>query len=337
MTLLLTEENIKKIIFSSPKAIPEIVDLVERAFRDLAKGHMTLHPRVHVSYPPYQEGDGYASYERAMRFLPAILPGFEAAGFRFYSTFSPDGKGWTEQTEWIALLDYKDMTLQAFLSDHYIHEFRTSAPSGVAVRHLARSRHNQLGLFGTGRQAKGVLRTLCSEMKPKAVKVYGRNEQNRIQFAKEMEMELGIEIMPVSSPKQVVEEVDVVTAATKTEVPVLDGDWLEPGTTVISLARKELDEKTVLGANRIITGSVQQTLYDTPPRQPFAGLVEKGRISKERFEPFAEVVSGERPGRINDEELIVFVSPGMAMLDVAIASWLYKLARQMEIGQEIEI
>lgn len=335
MAIILNEKDIKTIIKNSPQATKEITNLVEKAFRELANEQMTVHPRVHVSYPPFAGGDSYSSYERSIRILPAILPGFEAAGFRFYSTFSPDGMSWTEQTEWITLLDYKDMKHQAFLSDHYIHEYRTAAPSGVAVRYLARKKYNKIGIFGTGRQAQGLLRVLVSELKPNDIKVFGRNRERRNRFAEKMANELGVKVSPVETPKEVCSGVDVIGCVTKTDVPVFNGEWVEKGTTILSLARNELDEKTLLRAGRIITGSVEQTLHDTPARQPYARLVNEGKIAKEKFEELAFIVAGKLPAREDDQEIIVFVSPGMAMLDVAIGSWIYQNASKMGIGKEL--
>jgi len=40
---------------------------------------------------------------------------------------------------------------------------------------------------------------------------------------------LGIEITPVDKPEQAVKGVDVVIAATSSNVPVFPGEWLEPG------------------------------------------------------------------------------------------------------------
>lgn len=43
MTLLLTDEHARSIVESTPDAVRSIVDLVEKAFADLASGQMAVH------------------------------------------------------------------------------------------------------------------------------------------------------------------------------------------------------------------------------------------------------------------------------------------------------
>jgi ornithine cyclodeaminase/alanine dehydrogenase-like protein (mu-crystallin family) len=45
-----------------------------------------------------------------------------------------------------------------------------------------------------------------------------------------------------------------------------------------------------------------------------------------------EVLAGERPGRLNDEEIITFLSPGIGFCDIAVARWMYDLAVQHNAG-----
>ena len=46
---------------------------------------------------------------------------------------------------------------------------------------------------------------------------------------------LGIEVVAVDSPAEVVNGADVIICATNSNVPVFDGDWLVPGQHVTSI------------------------------------------------------------------------------------------------------
>jgi ornithine cyclodeaminase/alanine dehydrogenase-like protein (mu-crystallin family) len=48
-----------------------------------------------------------------------------------------------------------------------------------------------------------------------------------------------------------------------------------------------------------------------------------------------EILAGERPGRLNDDEIISFSSPGIGFCDLAVARWVYDLAVQHNVGQVV--
>jgi len=43
-------------------------------------------------------------------------------------------------------------------------------------------------------------------------------------------------------------------------------------------------------------------------------------------------VSGQKPGRENDEEFIYFCSVGMAIMDVSFAKYMYEKCREQNLG-----
>jgi ornithine cyclodeaminase/alanine dehydrogenase-like protein (mu-crystallin family) len=50
-----------------------------------------------------------------------------------------------------------------------------------------------------------------------------------------------------------------------------------------------------------------------------------------------EIVAGKTPGRISNEEIIIFDSTGMALQDVAASAIVYEKAVQKELGLEINL
>ena len=44
------------------------------------------------------------------------------------------------------------------------------------------------------------------------------------------------------------------------------------------------------------------------------------------------MVAGKTPGRVRDDEIILYESPGMGILDVGIASWVYGVACERGLG-----
>jgi ornithine cyclodeaminase/alanine dehydrogenase-like protein (mu-crystallin family) len=51
----------------------------------------------------------------------------------------------------------------------------------------------------------------------------------------------------------------------------------------------------------------------------------------------ADVIAGSRPGRLADDEIIVFDSTGTALQDVAAAALVYDRATASNVGRSIEL
>ena len=59
--------------------------------------------------------------------------------------------------------------------------------------------------------------------------VYSPNEDNRKRYAGSMTQILGIDVRTADTPREAVEDADIVLSATNSNVPTFDGDWLSPG------------------------------------------------------------------------------------------------------------
>jgi len=121
-----------------------------------------------------------------------------------------------------------------------------------------------------------------------------------------------------------------VVTATSSKEPVLESDWISPGTHVNAMGsnwtvKRELPTTLVLDRAGLVTvDSVED------------GLLESGDLTipvKERpgtpfpAQEFSEVVAGKRPGRTSRDEITIFKSNGLAIQDVAAAGFLYERLR----------
>jgi ornithine cyclodeaminase/alanine dehydrogenase-like protein (mu-crystallin family) len=64
-----------------------------------------------------------------------------------------------------------------------------------------------------------------------------------------------------------------------------------------------------------------------------AGAMTRGDVRAE----LADVVAGRRPGRVTDDEIVIFDSTGTALHDVAAAAAVYERARAMGRGVAIAL
>src|SRR6185312_12366546 len=116
--------------------------------------------------------------------------------------------------------------------------FGTETPitGAVGTDILARKDCRVLGLYGTGRQARRHLVTMCT-IRPsiEEVRVYSRSAENRAAFIAKMQPPVKARLVAASAPEPAARGADLICLATGSNVPVLFGDWLEKGQHVTSI------------------------------------------------------------------------------------------------------
>ena len=158
-----------------------------------------------------------------------------------------------------------------------------------------------------------------------------------------MSRETGIEIVPVSSAEEAVRGSDIVSAATNTVDPVIEGSWLEAGMHVTSLVggdgylpRKELDDEAVLKAGLIVVGYKPQIFLDQ--QAEFHDRLERGLVKAEDLHELGELVNGNCRGRRDDQEITFFKNnTGMGIQFAATARKMYEKAKEKGVGAELPL
>ena len=158
-----------------------------------------------------------------------------------------------------------------------------------------------------------------------------------------MSQETGIEIVPVSSAEEAVRGSDIVSAATNTVDPVIEGRWLEAGMHVTSLVggdgylpRKELDDEAIRRANLIIVGYKPQIFLDK--QAEFYDRIERGIVKAEDLHELGELLNGKCRGRKDDREITFFKNnTGMGIQFAATARKMYEKAKEKGIGAELPL
>ena len=347
--LILTEADTLEALAHDPR-LYEIVQELETGFVDYFEGRLVVPPgeRIRLFYPP----DAHRSaWTHDMRNLPAIIPSLGTAGVRVgaggdANRFSDDRDsvlpGRDEAREPGActfLYELETMKPVAMIVDHQMHGVRAGSPSGIGTKYLARKNSRIACCIGSGRIMRSSITSIVANVPSiEHVKVFSPTPEHREDFARDMTERLEIPFEPVPSAEEAVRGSDVVAIVTNSHFePVIRGEWLEPGQTITSITPGEIDEQTVLRSRLFVT-TRDRTLHDNPPRQPLAGLIERGIVGPDYIvAELGELITGRHPGRTSDEEVITFLSPGVGFYDIVIATWVYRIARAHGIGTEVEL
>jgi len=317
MALLLRESQVEQLL-----TMPLVLGLIERVHREYSTGNAIDVPRERTRLP-----------KAALHILQGAVPSAGVFGYKAY----------TSSREAVRFLVYvfsaERGSLEAIVEANYLGMMRTGAAGGVAAKWLAREDARTAAIFGSGWQARGQLEALAAVRRLERVKVFSRTAEKVARFCEKMCSKLSLDVVPATSPDDAVKGSDIVVTITTSATPVFDGESLAPGTHVNaagsnSLLRQEIDETTVRRANPVVVDSRPSAMKEAGDLLP---ALEKGRMHAGALTELGEVIAGIRPGRTSRDQITLFESQGMAMLDLIIAAELVRLARERGIGEDIAI
>ena len=232
-----------------------------------------------------------------------------------------------------------DGKLKAMIEADLFGQMRTGAASGVATKLLANAHAHTLAVIGTGKQSRAQIAAVCAVRPITRVKVFSRTAEHREAYARSVEKELGVEVLPASSAQACVAEADVVVTITKSAAPVCRAQWLAEGVHVNvaganSDDRREVDGETVLRAAVKATDHVEQAKVEAGE---FRELVATGKLAWSAIRELGEFITGKATGRTSPSDLTLFKSLGIALEDVAFAELVYQRALAAGVGRPIPI
>ena len=324
MILLLSETDIGSVL-----SMADGVRVVEEAFRQHFTGGVTGIPRISADLP----GNG-----GAFRVMCAILPEMGFFGLKTLTGYP--GRRLAHETYFALLLFSCDTgALRAIMAANRLTGIRTGAATGVAARYLSRADSSVLGIIGAGVQARYQVSAL-KEVRPLTeVRIFDVDFTKAEAFAREIELDLQVVARAVAHAREAVTGCDLVVTATAAKAPVFDGRWLDDGSHVSGVGsnspnKKELDN-IVFQRSRIVVDFKDQALQEAGDLQEALKMeaIQEDAIYAE----LGEVVTGKKPGRQSDREITLFKSVGMAIEDIATASFVYQQALKTGVGTRIEL
>lgn len=317
MALLLRDRDVRSLL-----EISDTVDALEQAFVALAHGNAINRPRTRV-----------IQTNGILHVLAASLVESGVLGLRTYTVFRQGVRSLVQ------LFSAEDGRLLALVEADWLGRMRTGAVSGLATRHLAIPQAASVGLIGAGKQAETQLQAVCAVRPIRTALVYSRRRPACELFCQRMAKQLQIEVLPVTSAREAVEEADVVITATTAGEPVFSGEWLKPGCHVNAIGsnwprRRELDDETLERSSLIVTDSVEQARTEAGDLLIPANA---GSLDWESVWELADVVTGDGPQRNSSYDITVFKAVGVALEDIAVAARAYAHARERGVGEEIDL
>jgi alanine dehydrogenase len=334
------------------------LEALRAGYKDLARGDAAYVPRIDLFAPTGRPDDYYVwgSMTGACR-----ATGVVAVRIKSDVTYWPDEK--TEEKYCIQPGTYCGIILLfstrngeplAMLNDGYLQHMRVGGCAGLGTDVLARKDADVLGMIGSGGMARSYLQAIALVRSLKVVKVFSPTQANRERYATEMAEELGIQVIPVDSAEEAVRGSRIVATATDSLVPTFRAEWVDPGTHIVCVTRRELDRSIVQRVDLVY----QLGIHTIPPayhvpdmdwiRSGVAAFVsgqpeERARIPRKGAEQgeyphLVHITTGKEPGRTDPNQVTLFINTGTQGLQfAAVGGRVYQLARERGLGQRMPL
>ncbi|MBU3207423.1 ornithine cyclodeaminase family protein [Clostridium algidicarnis] len=328
--LILTKEDIKKVF-----TMEDAIEADKEALKIYSKGESIVPLRVNIDIP---------KYEGQSLFMPAYVEGIDATGIKIVSVFPKNIEiGKPSIPAQMILLDGKTGEVTAIMDGTYLTQLRTGAVQGAATDILATKNAKIAVLFGTGGQAPSQLEAMICVRDLDEVRIFDINESRAEEFVEDMKVKLAkynTRIIAVKDGNEAIKDADIITTVTTSKRPVFNGSLVKKGAHVNGIGAytpkmQELDEVLIKKSDKIYFDTKEGVLAEAGD---FIIPMEKGIISNKDFEgELGQVISGEILGRESDDEITLFKTVGIGVLDLVTAYRIYEKAIKNNVGTNIEI
>ena len=203
--------------------------------------------------------------------------------------------------------------------------WRTAAASALAARHLARGDASHLVMVGAGALAQHLVRAHATARPIRKVTLWNRTPRNAEALRSAL-ADTGLAVSIVADLESAVREADVVSCATLSTAPLLQGAWLKDGAHVdlvggFTPAMREADDAAVRRARIYVdmrAGALKEAgdIVDPIAR----GVITPADIAGD----LVDLCRGKVPGRTTAHEITLFKSVGTAIEDLAAAMLVWR-------------
>ncbi len=212
----------------------------------------------------------------------------------------------------VSLFDNETGTLAAIVDFHLVTKWKTAGDSLLAARRLARPESENILIVGAGTQGRALHAAYSAAFPNARFTVWNRTARNAEAMAAELKINVATDL------EQAVRAADIVTSATMSTDPLIEGAWLQPGQHIDLIGAYRPDMREVDDAamqqSRVFVDSFDTTIghigeINIP--------LEAGTIAREHL--IADYYDLPRFTRQNDDEITLFKNGGGAHLDLMTA------------------
>ena len=234
----------------------------------------------------------------------------------------------------IAVFNAENGSLLALMDSIEITIVRTGAATGIASKYLSKKNSEVITIYGCGNQGLISFQAISTSRDLKIAYLYDTNPFQAEKLSKQItSFNKSVEAIRVDDIKSAIKESDIVVTCTTSRIPIIQLDDVEPGTFIAAVGCDSEDKSEIqprlISASKVVSDFTEQSAaFGDLHHAIEQGLVTKSHVHAE----LGQIIAGQKSGRVNDDEIIVFDSTGTALQDVAAASIVYEKALVRGLG-----
>ncbi|MCJ7631564.1 alanine dehydrogenase [Candidatus Bathyarchaeota archaeon] len=319
--LMIPDSEVRQLL-----AMEETIEIVEGALREKGLGRTQMPPKMYLNFDKYK-GD--------IRVMPSYLETLDSAGVKIVNAHPGNPARFNMPTVMavIALVDPRNGAVTSIMDGTYITGMRTGAAAAVATKYLARKNSRVLCLIGAGAQARMQLLAISKVLRLEEVRVWSLPESTINPFIAEAEKFHDLKFLHCRNCENCVNGSDVISTVTPSTEPMVMYKDVSPGTHINAIGadapgKEELDPRILLNA-KVVVDDLVQAIHSGEINVPIRKRILK---EEEIYGELSEIIVGRKKGRISENEVTVFDSTGLSLLDVSTATSVYKKAKEKGVG-----
>jgi ornithine cyclodeaminase/alanine dehydrogenase-like protein (mu-crystallin family) len=297
----------------------ELLRELEASFGALARGEVQCPPRPEITVPGKGFSLAMAAWQPGMHICVKVVNVF-------------DGNlaiGLPNHLAIVNLFDANTGAVVCVMDATYITGIRTAAAAVVSHKLLSRADSRIATIVGAGVQGREHLRLLPLVRDLDEIQICSLEFDHAERLA-----HLHPRAHAVRDVRHAIERSELVCLATHAALPVIEPQWVRPGTHVSSVGYHPPEGELPPGLARGHRLFVETVDAFAPPP---VGCSELRGITASAAATLGDVVTDPRRGRRDPSEITIYKAMGIAMEDMVAANLAFRQAQRSGLGTTIEL
>lgn len=347
MTLILSNDDVANLL-----TMPDCIDALEEAYRDLAAGRGVSRQRSDCITPtPYGEDAVYG-----LKSMDGVVPALGVGAIRINSDIVTNPLVGNSRRRvkvpaapndryvgLVLLFSTSNGEPLAIFPDGVLQRVRVGATNGLGAKYMARANAKTVGILGSGWQAETQLSAVCAVRDIETIRCFSPNQANREAFCARVTETLGVPVIPVAQPEDAIAGADIAMCGSNSIDPIFFERWIEPGMHLSSIKKPEIEPAAIRAANRVAVHT-----HDTAPilvvakganfkeDAKEAGWSSANKIDFKAFPTLPDLIAGNAIGRESDEEVTCFLNNlGLGYQFAAAGAVIHRRAVEQGVGHQL--
>ena len=275
--------------------------------------------------------------------LLSMMPGYvnkqDIMGIKSVSVYPENANiGLESHQGSVTLFNALNGTPLAIMEAGQITAIRTAAVSGLATRILAKKNSKILAILGSGIQARTHIEAMTTILNLEEIRVWSKNKKNAKRLVEEQRKKYAIPFRPFDTVNEAIYNADIICTTTAAVEPILQGNFLMQGVHINAVGSsvrntRELDGFAIK-LSKLYVDKIESTINESGD---FLIAKQEGTIDDNHIiGTLGEILTKQKKGRNNTNDITLFKSLGLAVEDIATAFFIFDKYVKSNKGNWVE-